>query len=75
MAVLAFNPSTRKQRQVDLCELKASLVYRTSSRQSVLHSETKSSQEGGRKNKTIIEAQSSKFFGHLVYSLADKVYL
>jgi hypothetical protein len=27
-----FNPSTTEQKQVDLCEFKASLVYRVSSR-------------------------------------------
>ena len=29
--VYVFNPSTREQRQVDLCECEASLVYRVSS--------------------------------------------
>lgn len=29
----AFNPSTRRQRLVDVCELEVSLVYRASSRQ------------------------------------------
>ena len=34
MAVVAhtFNPSTWRQRQADLCEFEASLVYRASSR-------------------------------------------
>ena len=32
MVVYAFNPSTWRQRQVDICELEASLVYRVSSR-------------------------------------------
>ena len=32
VVVHTFNPSTGRQRQVDLCEFKASLVYRASSR-------------------------------------------
>ena len=32
MVAHAFNSSTRRERQVDLCEFKASLVYRASSR-------------------------------------------
>jgi hypothetical protein len=32
MGVHTFSPSTGKQRQVDLCEFEASLVYRASSR-------------------------------------------
>ena len=41
--VKTFNPSTWNQRQVDLCESKASLVYRASSRagrEKILHRET-----------------------------------
>jgi hypothetical protein len=36
------NPAFRKQRQVDLCELEASLVYKASSRPARLHRETMS---------------------------------
>jgi hypothetical protein len=32
VVVHTFNPSIQTQRQVDLCELEASLVYRMSSR-------------------------------------------
>jgi len=32
MVVQACNPSTQRQKQVDLCEFKASLVYRVTSR-------------------------------------------
>ena len=32
MVAHAFNPSTREQRQVDLCQFEASLVHRASSR-------------------------------------------
>ena len=35
-----FHPSTGRQRQADLCELMANLVYILSSRQPELHSET-----------------------------------
>jgi hypothetical protein len=34
-----FNPSTQRQRQADLCEFKASLVYRGSFRTLGLHRE------------------------------------
>jgi hypothetical protein len=32
MVAYAFNPSTQKQKQADLCEFKVSLVYIVSSR-------------------------------------------
>jgi hypothetical protein len=69
MVVLALSPGLRTQRQADLFEVKASLVYRVSSRVSLYLKKKKKNQKpkNNNNNKTQTNKQTNKKM-HIVLS-------
>ena len=59
MEVQAFNPSTGRERQVDLCEFKASLVYKV--RYRTARTATQRNPVSKKQNKTTIKKVTSYF--------------